>query len=124
MARLDLDENQSTYQIRAYQPGMIQINDQMFTKSLIITPDQLIENWAPQTVDELTAAMLAPILELKPDILLIGTGSTHIILPIQLYGDLINQSIGVEVMSTSAACMTFNALSAENRRVAAALLIK
>jgi len=62
--------------------------------------------------------------ELKPDVLLIGTGATHVFLSLDIYGDLINQGIGVEVMSTSAACRTFNALSAEGRHVVAALLIE
>jgi uncharacterized protein len=40
-----------------------------------------------------------------------------------IYGNLLNHGIGVEVMDTSAACRTFNALSAEGRNVVAALLL-
>jgi uncharacterized protein len=36
---------------------------------------------------------------------------------------LIEARVGLEVMDTGAACRTFNILSAEGRRVAAALLI-
>jgi uncharacterized protein len=124
MTPLNLDENQATYQIRAFKPGTIQINDKMLTQSLIISADQLIENWAPQTISELSAAALAQIPALKPDILLIGTGTTHVLIPVEIYGELINQGIGVEIMDTSAACRTFNALTAENRNVVAALIIK
>jgi uncharacterized protein len=124
MASLDLDENQSAYQIRAFKPGTIQINDKILDRSVIITPSQLIENWQPQNVQELTAESLAPVASLKPDILLIGTGSTMVLIAVEIYGALINQGIGVEIMDTSAACRTFNALSAENRNVAAALLIR
>ena len=124
MTSLELDENKSTYQIRAYRPGTLQINEKTLTQSVIITPTQLIENWAPQTSAELTADSLKPILALKPTILLIGTGSTHVFISPAIYGDLINQGIGVEVMDTSAACRTYNALSAEDREVAAALIIK
>src|SRR5690348_13682824 len=123
MATLQLDENRATYQIRAYQPGTLQINDKTLTTSTIVTPNDLIENWPPQTAAELTTESFNPIIELKPDILLIGTGSKHILLPVTLYGELINQGIGVEIMDTSAACRTFNALSAEDRNVAAALII-
>lgn len=123
MAGLQLDENQSAYQIRSYQPGSIQVNEKSFTTSLILLPDQL-ENWAPQSVTDLSAESLAMIVTLKPDILLIGTGEAHVLLSPTIYGELINQGIGVEVMSTGAACRTFNALSSEGRRVAAALLIK
>ncbi len=124
MTRLDLDENQSAYQIRSYTPGRILINEQILLHSVIVTPDQLIENWQPQTCTELSAESLSPIISLNPDILLIGTGSHMVLLPIEIYGDLINLGIGVEVMDTSAACRTFNALSSENRRVCAALIIR
>ncbi|MHB1221063.1 MAG: Mth938-like domain-containing protein [Gammaproteobacteria bacterium] len=124
MAQLDLDQNNAKYQIRGYQPGLMQINEQMLTQSLIVTPNQLIENWSPQTIEELTAEHLKMITDLKPDILLIGTGSKHVLLKTDIYGELVNQGIGVEVMSTAAACRTFNALASEDRKVAAALIIK
>jgi uncharacterized protein len=123
MATLNLDENQAHYQIRAFQPGMIQINEQTFTHSVIIAPDQLIEPWPPQTTADLSVEAFATILALKPNILLIGTGSTHQLVPLGVYGHLLNAGIGVEIMSTSAACRTYNALSAENRNVVAALIV-
>lgn len=124
MTTFNLDENHSTYQIRAFKPGVIQVNDKSFRHSIIIAPDQLIENWKPQSINELSAEALLPIISLKPDILLIGTGSDHVIVSIEIYGELLNHGIGVEVMDTRAACRTFNALSAENRRVMAALIIR
>lgn len=124
MASLSLDDNSSLYQIRAYKPGTIQINDTILHHSLIIAPQQLIENWPPQTIAELSADALAVVIPHKPDILLIGTGSVMTLLAVELYGDLINHGIGVEIMDTSAACRTFNALSAEGRNVMAALIIR
>lgn len=124
MPTLDLDENRSLYQIKAFKPGFIQINEKIFTKSLIITPNQLMENWTPQSAQEISSDAFSPILALKPDILLIGTGSTLVFLPVEVYGELLNQGIGVEIMNTSAACRTYNALSAENRQVIAALIAK
>jgi uncharacterized protein len=123
MASLDLDNNQSQYQIRGYKPGSIRVNDQVITSSIIITPNQLIENWQPRTFQELSADSLQALIALKPDILLLGTGSTLIFPALEIYGHLINLGIGVEIMDTGAACRTFNALSAENRNVAAALII-
>ncbi len=121
---LTLDDNQAQFQIRAYTPGAITVNDKILTRSIILTPTRLIEDWAPQTAAELTEASLAIFGELRPDVLLIGTGETHLFLPIEIYGPLINLGIGVEVMSTSAASRTYNALSSENRAVAAALIIR
>jgi len=124
MSTLTLDENHSAYQIRAYAPGMLQINEQKLTASVIITAKQLITDWAPQTAAELNSASFEAIIALRPAVLLIGTGTKHEFLPIDLYGHLLNHGIGVELMDTSAACRTFNALSAEDRNVAAALLIR
>jgi uncharacterized protein len=121
---LNLDENSATYQIRAYQPGLIQVNDQMFARSIIITPDKLINTWAPQSIDELTREDLADVIALRPSILLIGTGHNLQFPDLKIYGDLINYGIGVEIMNTHAACRTYNVLTSEGRSVAAALIIK
>lgn len=120
---LTLDDNAAQYQIRAYQPGMIQVNENTFTRSLIITPHQLIDDWPPQTLHDLTHDHLKVVKTLKPTILLIGTGESLIFPSIDIYGDLINEKIGVEIMDTRAACRTYNALAAENREVVAALII-
>lgn len=124
MPPFDLDENSAKYQIRAYKPGFLQINETIFTHSVILTADKVIENWAPQLIEELTPDALQAAAALKPDILLIGTGSQLVFLAPTIYGELINQGIGVEIMDTRAACRTFNALTSENRRVAAALIIR
>lgn len=124
MTSLNLDDNQSTYQIRSYQPGQIKVNDTIFTQSIIISPQKLIEHWSPQDISELTADAFDIIATLKPNVLLIGTGSAMALIPLSIYGELLNQGIGVEVMNTGAACRTYNALSSENRNVVAALLLK
>lgn len=121
---LTLDENSAAYQIRAYTPGQIRINDQFYQTSIIIAPDKLIENWPPQRISELTHEHFAVITELRPAILLIGTGSRLEFPPMEMYGDLINAGIGVEIMDTRAACHTYNVLTAEQRNVVAALIIQ
>ncbi|HSW71474.1 MAG TPA: MTH938/NDUFAF3 family protein, partial [Gammaproteobacteria bacterium] len=45
-------------------------------------------------------------------------------IPLEIYGELLNQGIGVEIMDTAAACRTYNALTAESRKVVAALVLK
>ena len=120
---LTLDENNANYQIRAYQPGRIQINEKFYQQSIIVTPRTLIEHWPPHCIEELRPDHFNEILFLKPTILLIGTGEKLIFPPLEIYGDLINHGIGVEIMDTRAACRTYNALTAEDRNVIAALLI-
>jgi uncharacterized protein len=124
MTGLALDDNHAKYQIKAYKPGNIQINDTTYSHSLIVSPEILIDNWSPQHISELTQNDLKIIIPLSPAILLIGTGSTLEFPELDVYGDLINEGIGVEVMDTSAACRTYAVLTAENRNVVAALIIK
>jgi uncharacterized protein len=124
MPSLTLDDNSAVYQIRAYKPGSITVNDKTLSRSIIITPTQLYEDWEPQCIADLSAESFDLIAKTRPDILLIGTGETMVFLAPEIYGPLINLGIGVEFMDTGAACRTYNALSAENRNVAAALLIR
>lgn len=122
--QLTLDDNKAQYQIRAYQPGSIQVNQTHYHNSLIITQDQLITNWPPQDLAELQSEHFNIIREWKPALLLLGTGIRLQFPDLSLYGDLINQGIPVEIMDTRAACFTYIALTSENRSVAAALLIR
>ena len=121
---LTLDENHCTYQIRSYQPGQIQVNDNFYNKSIIIGPNHLIDHWPPNTLNELSESHLTLVLELHPDLLILGTGSQLTFPPIEIYGQLINHGIGVEVMDTRAACRTYNVLASEHRNVLAALIIR
>lgn len=56
------------------------------------------------------------------DILLVGTGTTFEILAPEMRVRLESAGIGVETMTTGAACRSYNVLLAEARRVAAALV--
>lgn len=109
------DTNDSSYQIRAYKPGEVTINDKKYTKSLVVSNDTLIETWGPKTIEDITQEHIDRILALKPEIILLGTGEKFIIPP-----DTLRQ---FECMNTAAACRTFIALTSEGRKVAAALLI-
>jgi uncharacterized protein len=52
---------------------------------------------------------------------LLGTGSEMLLPDVDLMAKLGARSIGLEIMSTPAACRTFNVLLHEQRRVIAAL---
>ena len=59
---------------------------------------------------------------LKPEVILIGTGNQQVFLPPAAQVHFFRRNIGFEVMTTDAACRTFNVLIAEGREVVAALL--
>ncbi|HEX4300297.1 MAG TPA: Mth938-like domain-containing protein [Gammaproteobacteria bacterium] len=109
--------------IRAYAPGCINVSDVLLTRSFIVAPDQLVEDWPPQRFEELSAEHLKAALALDPEILIIGTGKQQHFLSGEMMATLGKGGIGVEVMDTAAACRTYNVLLSEDRKVVAALLM-
>lgn len=109
--------------IRAYAPGRITIGEQHYHHSLILAAERLISDWRPRLVSDLQHEDFAPVLQLQPEILLLGTGSRLEFPSPALTAHLLQAGIGVEVMDTPAACRTYNILLAEQRHAAAALLL-
>lgn len=112
----------ATNSIRAYRDGEIQVNNQTISRSVVITPDA-IQDWGPCSVEELTQEHFIHFGTLQPEIVILGTGSQLRFPSPQMSVELQTQGIGVEIMTTDAACRTFNLLLAEDRRVLAALII-
>ena len=106
-----------------YGIGYVMVNQMRYERSLIILPDRIIEDWPAQTFEQLAVAHFEQLLSLQPEIVLLGTGASLRFPHPSLTKVLITAKIGVEVMDTSAACRTYNILTAEGRRVAAALLV-
>lgn len=110
--------------IRAYAPGTLRIGDRTFDRSLIVSAESLIERWRPASIAELAPADLEPLLALEPEVVLIGSGERQAFPDRSTLQSLYAARIGFEVMSTSAACRTYNVLLAEGRKVAAALIVE
>lgn len=121
--KLSLDYGTARYTINAYETGVITINQQPYVQSLVVSPDNLLENWSPTQVEHLDALHIEYLISLKPEIILLGTGSTIKFPHPSLTAPALQQGIGFEVMDTGSACRTYNVLSAEDRNVVAALLI-
>ena len=111
------------YQIKAYTPSALTINQTSYHNSLILTENELILDWRPQTMGMLTLEDLSPILALSPAIILLGTGQSFIMPAASFLNAARALQIGIEYMDTSAACRTFMALTSEGRNVAAALML-
>lgn len=100
------------------ETGLCQINE-----SLILTGRQVITDWEPNQLSELTAPHMEIVLNLDPELVLLGTGARQQFPAMEILSQLHRAQIGVEIMDTPAACRTFNILVAEGRHVAAALLM-
>lgn len=117
------DSFDGQYSIKNYEPGKIIINQTAYTNNLIISPNQLITNWRPQNVTDITLADLTLIAELQPTLVIIGTSNHSFFAPAEWLAFFYQQQIGIECMTTSAACRTFMALAAEGRHVVAGLCL-
>lgn len=122
--QFNLDNNIGKYQINSYQPGQIVVNKQLYTDSIIITPEQLITDWIPQKSTEITANHLKIILDLSPQLVIIGTGEQQHFLDVALSLPFLQRGIGIEIMNTKAACRTYNVLMSEGRNVVAGLILR
>ena len=109
--------------VRGYAPGQLRIGELTHTGSVILTPTSVIEHWRPMSAGDVCADDFAPLLELRPEVLLFGTGVRQQFPSPDVLRHLYAQRIGVEVMDTAAACRTFNVLVAEGRSVVAALIV-
>lgn len=108
--------------IHSVSEAGIRIVDQLCSEALIVSAHRLIPDWPVERAEEISDMHFEPILELEPELVLIGTGARQIFLPPELLMVFYRQSIGVETMTTQAACRTFNVLVSEGRNVVAALL--
>jgi uncharacterized protein len=121
--KFTLDRPATRHVVRGYSPGALRIGEQEYSRSVIVSAQTLITDWRPQRMDELTAADLEPVLGLRPEVLLLGSGQRQVFPPHELLARLYAARVGFEVMDTGAACRTYNVLVGEGREVAAALFI-
>jgi uncharacterized protein len=110
--------------IRSYAPGEVRIGDTVIRSSCLVTADQLVSDWRPQTVAELSVADLDAVLALKPELVVLGSGPRQQFPAPEILGAVLSRGVGCEVMDTGAACRTYNILASEGRTVVAALLLK
>ena len=107
-----------------YGEGYVEVNRNRHAQSLVVSGERLITDWPVASLEGLQADHMAAIVELKPEIVLLGTGARFQFPPPALLAPLYKAGIGVEVMDTPAACRTYNILLGEGRNVVAALIVE
>jgi len=113
----------SGYYIRAFNQNSIQIGQDIYQQSLIISTNELITDWTLKTLHDLVYADFELAENLNPDILIFGSGEKLRFPDFTIIRQLRAKGISLEVMDTAAACRTFNVLRSEERHVVAALLL-
>ena len=121
--KLQLDNLGDTKLFTAHGADHVMVNGERYDRSIVVLAEEVRSDWAAANFSELAEAHFAYFLALKPDVLLLGTGAQQRFPHPRLYRALTDAGIGVECMSTPAACRTYNILVAEDRKVIAAILI-
>jgi uncharacterized protein len=121
--KLNLESDAKNRLVRAYTPGQLRIGDGVWQESVIIAPSMPPRSWRPGSMLELQASDLAPLLALRPEVLLFGSGLRQQFPERSVLADLYAARIGFEIMDTGAACRTYNVLIGEGRAIAAALMV-
>ena len=103
--------------------GSVLVNQATLSRSFLVSADTLVEHWRPTSVADFQPDDWQAVFELKPTLVLLGTGPRQQFPEPRLQAACLMQGIGLEVMDSSAAARTFNVLAGEGRKVVAAFLI-
>jgi len=106
-----------------YGAGFVMINGTRHDASLIVLPEALVTDWGATTFESLALPHMERLAQLDAEVVLLGTGARFAMPAIPLMQAVRGRGIGLEVMDTQAACRTYNILLAEDRKVAAAILL-
>ncbi len=109
--------------IQSYGDYRFRVSDVVFDSPVLVFPNETI-TWTVSSIDKLSLDVFSDVIKADPaiDILLIGCGKDIALIPPVLRGEIKAVGIKIEPMATGAACRTFNVLTTEDRRVAAALI--
>jgi len=113
-----------TWVLRGANGRQARINELVLERSCALAPDRLIEDWAgPARAAELEPAHLQPLLDLQPELVVLGTGSRQVFPPAAVMAAALTRGVGIEVMDNAAAARTYNILASEGRRVIVVLIL-
>ncbi len=117
------DRITSRYSISAYNVGEVIVNETAYRQSLILSPGTIHSPWSVRSMDELDLSSLQLVLDMNPDVVLLGTGEQQIFPEPSIMAMFGQKGIGLEAMNNGALCRTFNILVAEDRNVVAAIIL-
>ncbi|MDP8215399.1 MAG: Mth938-like domain-containing protein [Candidatus Euphemobacter frigidus] len=106
--------------IEDYSFGQIVINGKTYTSDVIIFPDRIQSSWWRESGHSLSLKDIEAVLDLKPEVLVIGTGSGGLMeVPSQAADEIRNRGIELIVERTADAVETYNRLCKQRLTVGA-----
>jgi len=100
------------------------VNERRLGRSFVISPNTLVEDWPVDDVTALAPGDLQPLFDLKPELILLGSGDAQAFPPPATMAACLSRGIGLETMTNAAAARTFNVLASEGRRVVAGFVLR
>jgi uncharacterized protein len=122
--KISLESAQGRNLFTGYGEGYVDVNGARHRANVLVAAETVVPGWSVGPLDSLTQDDIRRLSDLKPEIVLLGSGAAFRLPPPALLAPLYEGGIGVEVMDTKAACRTYNILLSEGRRVVAALIVE
>jgi uncharacterized protein len=113
----------SAHLVHACSRTEIRVGERVIRASLVLTATDMLLDWPPRNIRELSCEHLQRALDFEPEVILLGTGSRQEFPDADTLAPVYRAGVGIEVMDTRAACRTYNVLVQEGRKVAAALML-
>lgn len=119
--KLDFDEQDNQLTISSYGNDGITVGPRKLDIPFVLCGNEIYTDRLPPSPSEIDSTHLDRLIELDQSIILIGTGSQQLLLDDAVLHTAYAAGVGVEVMTTPAACRCYNVLIGENRALLAAL---
>src|SRR5438045_960095 len=100
--KIEREQNEGRNAFTGYGNGYVEVNGERHSTSVVVSGEN-VAPWSVRSPAELARADLAPIVQWRPEILLIGTGASFVFPDPAALAELHSARIGVEVMDTQAA---------------------
>jgi uncharacterized protein len=121
--QLTLERPDYDFFLRGADGASALVNERKLQRSFIMSPRTLIEDWPVTDVTALAPGDLQPLLELEPELVLLGGGATQAFPPPATMAACLSRGIGLETMTNAAAARTVNVLAREGTRVGAGFVL-
>ena len=121
--QLVLERPDYQYFLRGADGRHALVNERSLTRSFIIAPDALVEDWPVADIAAMRPADLDALFALQPELVVLGSGAAQAFPPAEVMATCLQRGIGLETMTNAAAARTFNVLAGEGRRIVAGFVI-
>lgn len=121
--QLNLERPDYQYFLRGADGRQALVNERTLTRSFIVSPEALVEDWPVTDAAAMQPADLDAALALQPELVVLGTGEVQRFPPAAVMAAALGRGIGLEAMTNAAAARTYSVLAGEGRRVVAAFVL-